>query len=374
MTMALWLATYLLHSTVLCGTAVVFRRRLRRLESVEWVWRTAVFLPVLTATAVQFGGSALWTIDVGVGAGASAPLVPAAPANGIDVLSLLMAAWVTIAGALIARDWLSHRWFVRRLGTRHRADAVFVAALADVLRRSRVRRPIRLTYSAAASSPVTLGRSEICLSMRAMRDLGSAQLRALLAHEVAHIARADGWWFAAVACLESALFLQPLNRVARRELRHLAETACDDWAAREVGDRIAMAHCLVEVASWSRTARPVTVPGVAGTSNLADRVTRLLDAPRPPLRMPRLALTAAVVASALALPCLAPTAAVPAELATPSAEYEAGFEAGRRFAAGQPDARRQSALDRPQTRPPARSPWRAEYERQLQARTVKARP
>lgn len=372
---------------MLCGTAVLCRRALGRIEGAELIWRAVVLLPVMSATATQFAGG-LWTIGISEAAGLAMPSAAAQStlrlSSGIDIPPVLIAAWLLVGATLVIRDWLAHRLFVRRLGTRRPADARLVAAVSDLLQHARVRRAIRVTCSESVVSPIALGRSEICLPVRAIRVLSRRQLRALIAHEVAHIVRCDGRWFAALACVESALFVQPLNRMARRELHHLAETMCDQWAARELSDPTAMAHCLVEIAAWSRTARPATVLGVAGMSGLSDRVRRLLDAPHPPPRVSRPLSLAAVVALSLSLPCLGVSPARPARgasvngvpqspaaapaLAQPSAEFIRGFEAGRRFAEGQPDARVQASLDRGRAASPARQEWRAEVERHLQAR------
>ena len=341
MTLTLWLGTYLLHSTLFCGAAALWRRTLRRADCAEPLWRAAVFLPFVTATAVQLAGG-LWTIGIGVDSSPATLDTAAADPTLWSGVDFLLVGWLLTGGALVLRDWLAHRLFIRRLGIRHPADVELRDILREVMRQARVDRAIRLTYSIAVATPVAIGRSEICLSLRAMRDLGASQLRALIAHEVAHIARRDSWWFAVLACVESVFFFQPLNRVARGELRRLAETACDVQAARHVCDRVAVARCLVEVAAWSRSAAPSTVLGVTGTSDLTVRVTRLLDPPLTLRISPRLALVAILLCS-LSLPGI--------QDAAPSAEFLEGFAAGRRYAAGLPDPRLQALLERGRTDP-----------------------
>jgi beta-lactamase regulating signal transducer with metallopeptidase domain len=109
--------------------------------------------------------------------------------------------------------------------------------------------------------------------------LTDAQLEAVLAHEVAHLARRDPRWFAAVDAIVAVLWLQPLNWVARRQLRELAEFLCDDAVVRHTGARRPFAESLLELAVRLR-GRPSSVAAVGlagGASPFVRRVARLLD-------------------------------------------------------------------------------------------------
>ena len=109
----------------------------------------------------------------------------------------------------------------------------------------------------------------------------------MIAHELAHVARFDPFWLDFCRLLESVLFLQPLHRLARRQLARCAEFRCDDWAVRETGDRIALARCLTEVAGWLGRRTPLPACGMADLrSPLAERVRRILDAGPTPDRRP----------------------------------------------------------------------------------------
>ena len=333
MTAALWLGTYLLHSTVLCGSMVLFRRKLRQVNGAEHLWRAAMVLPLISATVSQFAGFGLWEIGVAVRpleAAASTPVEAAAQWTLFDVW--IAAAIVSFAtGALLMlRDWVSHIVFERSLGRRTPADRAVTRQVGDLLR-DQTGRSIELTCAPGAVRPMVLGPREICLPVRAARDLTHDQLRALVAHEVAHVIRRDHFWFAAMAYLESAMFVQPLNRIGRRELRHLAELSCDDWAARKVSDPMVVAQCLVEVAGWSRSASPDRVPAAAATcKGLTERVQRLIE---PRIIRTRMALMPSMVVlclAALVLPGVAVTFPI---IGQHSAEYMKGYELGRAYKA-----------------------------------------
>jgi len=377
MSAVLWLVTYLVHSTLLCGPLMFFRRRLRRIDGAETIWRAALLLPLLTATATGLSGVGAWGIAIGERA---TPLAP--PSIGdvttwswlsADTGSVVVSAWLAVGALLLFRDCVAHMLFVCRLGVRESAEASLLLVVSDLFRHRGRRRHVRLTWSKYAGSPVALGRSEICLPHRAMSDLTRRELRALIAHEVAHIARHDPWWFAALACLESALFVQPLNRMVRRELHHFAETACDAWAARRLSDPDAMAGCLVEVAGWSRSIGPATVLGAVGIGGIAERVIRLLETPAPARSVsPALCVGVAVLAL-LALPVVRvralPANDLPSEPIGVSAAYIEGYRAGQRHAQGRVDRGLHVASAQGRAGSPlANQRWRADLERQLQAR------
>ena len=141
---------------------------------------------------------------------------------------------------------------------------------ADVARvsRSHLASPAR-SHSAVA---------EICLPESALTELDLEEQRVMLAHELAHLARRDPLWLAFASVVERVLWIQPLNRVARRRIATSAEFLCDEWAVRRTGSGVALARCLAQVAEWIQTS-PLGVP-VAGMAEerslLVSRVETLL--------------------------------------------------------------------------------------------------
>ena len=368
MTAALWLGTYLLHSTVLCGSVLMFRRPLRRLDGAEHLWRAAMLLPLISATIAQLWGLGLWQIVIAGGqavvgpSSASDAVAAGAPWPAFDIARAAAITCFTIGTLLTCRDRVAHVLFVRSLGVRTTADLVVIDQVRDLLRPSG-HQPIVLTCAPGATSPMVIGRREICLPTRAARDLTHAQLRALVAHEVAHVIRGDGFWFAAMAYLESALFVQPLNRLGRRELRHLAELSCDEWAARRVSDPMAVAHCLVEVAGWSRGSATAALPAAATSGKgLTERVQRLIE---PRVSRVRIALSPCLVVLALASLGLPALAITPQIGGGRSAEYLRGYELGRQYAA------RNGA--RPEDRDPARTKATFRQRQELERRLMDAK-
>ncbi|HEX6885555.1 MAG TPA: M56 family metallopeptidase [Planctomycetota bacterium] len=222
----------------------------------------------------------------------------------------VLAAW-TGAGLLgllgFALSWAALRRHL--LGREQLVDGPLVAMLARLAREAGLRRRVRLSVSTRIATPFSTGwlRPEICLPRAVASALSPAQQEALLAHELAHVVRRDPAWFALGFLLERLFFFQPLNRLARRQLAELAEVACDDWAVRWTGARLALASCLTEVAGWSVAARPrhAALPGLAGSrSRLGQRVERLLDDRRAPAGEPPAPWWPPVAAGALTLAVL----------------------------------------------------------------------
>jgi beta-lactamase regulating signal transducer with metallopeptidase domain len=307
-TWTLWLATYLIHSTLIYGGVIACRRAIRDDATTEWLWRSALTLPLASATAATSGRFGMWNIAVGAfdatgGLRLSAGHAIARGWTAGDVLVIAAYACLAVGGLLLVRDLAARRLFIRRLGVRVDAGEPLAATLDDIRRRAGIRRVVRLTCTPALSSPVTIGAREICLPARAARDLEPRQLRALLSHELAHLIRHDNRWFGMLACLESVLFAQPINRLARRELQRLAELACDRWAATLLSDPNAMAQCLVEVAGWTRAAPPAPFAGAIGGGRLSERVRRLIDQEEP-ARSFRGTRSVALAAVCLCLPLL----------------------------------------------------------------------
>jgi beta-lactamase regulating signal transducer with metallopeptidase domain len=250
--------------------------------------------------------------------------------NSALSLNWLTWLWVALALPMVLVYTARRLVLTGRIGDRRPVTDASVLAVLDALRASgEVASSVRLTASQAISSPVALGSDEICLPATALQDLDTEQLRAMLAHELAHLVRRDPLWLVLACLLERALFFQPLNRLARREILHSAEYLADEWAARRAGG-IPLAKALVKVAEWMQ-ASPLGVP-VAGfaeeRSQLTVRVSRLLDraawaAPKSQWRIAMLAIGVVAVMAMFVPGVSAEATSAIAPNAEPSAVVEA---------------------------------------------------
>ena len=339
-----WLLTYAIHSTALLSLAwVIVRVRRLPAAATELLWKSALLGGILTAT-VQLqldvrpaGTFSLRRTDAPPTASSAVPseaapkrahvevTEPSSPAPATTDLAptptrpsneaLIIGIWATIA-LVLASSYAARRLIlVGRLGDRTPvSDGRLLDTLQELSRDAGLRAPPRLTSTTRISSPIALGVGEICVPESALTELDLEQQRSMLAHELAHVVRRDPVWMGLASAVECVLWIQPLNRLARRQIARAAEFMCDDWAVHRTGSGIALARCLAQVAEWVQ-ASPLGVP-VAGMAEerslLVSRVARLLEGATPAAR-PRRALvfmaTAVLVLMIVAAPGVSSTSA-----------------------------------------------------------------
>jgi Zn-dependent protease with chaperone function len=213
-------------------------------------------------------------------------------------LTLLAALWALGALCALVRWGLTWRTLANHIRDRRLlqpgqdAESERAVTILGELVTGAGAREVRLSSSASLSSPISFGlsRPEICIPSRALsreRGLRDEELRALLAHELAHVVRRDPAWLALCGLIECLFWFQPLLKLLRKRWQDDAELCCDDWAVRHTGEGLSLAACLTEVAGWIvRDSRGLPVPSMAAHgAGLGRRVRRLLDVtPAPEAR------------------------------------------------------------------------------------------
>ncbi len=307
-TLGVWGLTLLAHSTVLVSVVWLVDRfsRSMRNDLREWLWRSALIGGFVSATLVSLLPTismaptvAMTTMMPGTGPtstiladGAESVSVPppadALPATSQAALSSartvsigLLAAGVIAGGIVVLLAWCN----TRRVGG-DRIDVTHGDAreLFDelLIRSGRRKDSVRFTISDSIRMSGAFGllRPEVCVPRRSLTELSRDELRAMLAHELAHIARWDPFWTFFSLTTERLCFVQPLFHLARRRLRELAEFQADALAIRWTGDGLALASCLVRVGEWVRHGKPLpTLVGAMAqpSSPLAVRVRNAVD-------------------------------------------------------------------------------------------------
>jgi len=134
--------------------------------------------------------------------------------------------------------------------------------------------------------------SRIVVTTAAMDALDESQLRAVLAHERAHLRGRHHLLVTCAAALCAAFPRVPAFRIASEQVARLAELSADD-AATAAAHRLAVAGALLSLGAGV----PAAALGAAGTAS-ADRVRRLIDGPAAisRSRAASVAVTAATVA------------------------------------------------------------------------------
>jgi beta-lactamase regulating signal transducer with metallopeptidase domain len=369
-TLVAWLLTYAVHSTVLIAAAWVAAVGLARMACTsrrlrdglpairERLWKLALVGGLVTAGAQTGFGIDPWGLQLALRtriahaetaptAGPSAPetapatharhasaagpaaifaQVPppvtsepaAAPVWSGGWVGIVLALWG--AGVLFGLMRWACQWnrLLRNLDDREPIVSGHVYEIFQHLRlRSGTRADVRLSAAPGLNAPITLGvrRCEICLPPRVATELQHDEIGALLAHELAHAERRDPLWVVACRAIEVVFFFQPLNRVCSSWLSDEAEYLCDDRAVVRIGERVALASCLTEIAGWIVHSTPTRLaPGMAAPgTRLSLRVGRLLDEDHDPNAAPNPRwFTLAVAPAALSVALLVPGVAAEA--------------------------------------------------------------
>ena len=168
-----------------------------------------------------------------------------------------------------------HVFRIGRRGTP--ADETVEAIAASAVRRLDVTRPIRIVMSAATEVPSVIGwmRPIVLLPLGVTLNLTPAQLEAVIAHELAHVARHDYLVNIAQAVVETIFFYHPAAWWISKQLRIERELCCDDLAVQASGDAVGYARAL---ASLERIRQPRVALAASG-GPLLYRIQRLLDTP-----------------------------------------------------------------------------------------------
>ena len=229
-----------------------------------------------------------------------------------DVARWLMPAWITgtcVALLLLARDVARLVRLVRDADPL--IDARCTALCRTSARRLGLSRTPALFVSRHAVMPMTWGvrRPRIMLPASAL-DWPTERLRAVLAHELGHVARAD-WLVHLVAQLACAVYwFHPLFWSAERSLGRETELAADDEAlgagleaSQYAADMVEIVRaCRADVLSRSAVA-------MARAKHLERRIAALLQTGANRARVSRrLVLATAAISVAAVLPLAAVTA------------------------------------------------------------------
>ncbi|MDI1252690.1 M56 family metallopeptidase [Thermomonas sp.] len=158
---------------------------------------------------------------------------------------------------------------------------------------------VRLSHELVGPFTARLLWPVIWLPLSLLTQLPREQLEALLAHELAHIARLDWLWNGLQCVMESLLFFHPAAWWLGRRIRQEREHACDDRAVAVCGDAIALAEALEQL-ERQRHIPPQLVLAAQGGS-LMKRITRLLAAPPARARWGAAIGTGALVVSGVLL-------------------------------------------------------------------------
>ncbi|WP_213803978.1 M56 family metallopeptidase [Granulicella sp. dw_53] len=150
-----------------------------------------------------------------------------------SLLPWLDALWMLGVLALSVRT-IGGWWLIQRLRSTaiQQVPPELAARFALLSRRIGIQSRVALRLSTRIASPLAVGmfRSLILLPASALTSLSPEQLEAVLAHELAHIRRADYLWNILQTMIETLFFFHPAVWYVGANLRQQRELCCDDIA------------------------------------------------------------------------------------------------------------------------------------------------
>ena len=192
--------------------------------------------------------------------------------------------WIAGVLALSIRS-LGGWWHLRRLrqSAVTQAPAAIRASFDRICSALGLQRIVALRISSAIDGPLTLGalRAIVLLPLTALTSLGPDELEVVLAHELAHVRRADFFWNILQTIAETLFFFHPAVWWINARIRHERELCCDDIALKICPNPVSYASALYRLEEHrSRHLRlAMALDGHASHHTLLMRIARILGEP-----------------------------------------------------------------------------------------------
>ena len=160
------------------------------------------------------------------------------------------------------------------------APEVVRESFARLCKRLGVTSRVRLRISEQVQGPLAMGivRSLVILPASALLALTPEQLESVLAHELAHIRRADYFWNLIQTTIETLFFFHPAVWWLGGRLRQHRELCCDDAAVQACSDPLIYATALLRLEERrnQQLSLAMALDGHRSSSTLRARISRLL--------------------------------------------------------------------------------------------------
>jgi beta-lactamase regulating signal transducer with metallopeptidase domain len=240
-----------------------------------------VWFSTLLATAIL----PLFNLHSGtVAAGTGGP-------QAILTISTSWAWYVFLAWAVIAFVGLARVAFATLQVRKLRAESMAIdleqldSGLRDLVEEFQKTRSVALMVSSKLEVPTAIGfrKPAIILPTWLLESTPAEELKYILLHELAHLARRDDWTNLTQKVLKALLFFLPSVWWIERKLSLDREMACDDAVLARSGSPRGYAECLARVAERSFLRRQIALAqaAVGRVRQLTTRVAMILDPNRP---------------------------------------------------------------------------------------------
>lgn len=199
-------------------------------------------------------------------------------------------------------------WMIRclRHSVLHRPPHIFRIGLDRLRLQMKISRFVDLRLSNHIASPLTVGiiRPLILLPVTVLTSLSPEQLEVILAHELAHIRRADYFWNIMQTMIETLFFFHPAVWWISRRAREERELCCDDVALETCSDPTVYAAALLRLEEQRKMHLhlAMALDGNQPRTGLRSRILRILgDAAEQPSDLKPLSFVSILAAVALFL-------------------------------------------------------------------------
>jgi beta-lactamase regulating signal transducer with metallopeptidase domain len=202
----------------------------------------------------------------------------------VPVLLMIDGLWLVGVFALSLRS-LGGWWLIQRLRAvaNVEAPATVRASFRRISASLGLRHPVLLRVSTAITGPVTVGalRALVLLPLSAVTSLGPDELEVVLAHELAHVRRADFLWNLVQILVETLFFFHPAVWWIGSRIRHERELCCDDLALSVCPNPTVYANALFQLEQQrSRLGQlAMALDGHQPARTLRMRIARILGEP-----------------------------------------------------------------------------------------------
>ena len=290
----LWQST--LFALVIAALVPLFRRQSAALRFWLWFAASIKFLIPLSAL-VKLGGylpalpAPAHALIAPASKSFSAPLLIAPPADVLPTAEIVLAVWAL--GALCVTGLWLMRWRNLREILRGAGDMDLATPV-----------PVKLVASYLEPGLVGIFRPVILMPRGVAEKLSSAELKAVLAHEVSHHNRRDNLLATAQMAVEMLFWFHPLVWWIGSKLVTERERACDEAVLESNAPRV-YAEGILKICRFHLQPTLACASGMAG-GDLKARVTSIMaDERRQSLDGQRILLLGALASVTVMLPLLA---------------------------------------------------------------------
>jgi beta-lactamase regulating signal transducer with metallopeptidase domain len=194
-------------------------------------------------------------------------------------LPLIVTVWL-LGMLVLVLKFLGGFLFNMRLKTQHNRPlpGTWQKRMQELCRKTGVSRPVRLLESALARVPMVVGylKPVVLVPVGMVGGLPASQVEALLAHELAHIARKDYLVNMLQQVVDILYFYHPGVRWLSSFVRSERENCCDDFAVSSAADSLTYAKALTNVQELAGNSPEPALAITGKTPRLLNRVKRLL--------------------------------------------------------------------------------------------------